>query len=127
MNDKTNLIDDDIPAHKKKSKNKGLPRSKHKHIYETVLLIRDYHITDCKTGKPKVTQCMQPTKVCIICGRIDEVDKDESLWEKHPDPNVKSWMIWRRELSEKALALPKWHCDFLDKFAVKMELESDES
>lgn len=118
MNDEMNLIEDDIPAYKKKSNNKGLPRSKHKHIYKTVLLIRDYHITDCKTGKPEITQHMQPTKVCMICGRIGEVDKDDSFWEKHPDPTIKKWM---KNLSEKALNLPKWHCDFWDKFAVKVE------
>ena len=121
MNDKINMIDDDILAYKKKSKKKGQPRSKHKHVYETVLLISDYHYIDYKTTAPKISQTIMPTKVCTICGRIDEVDKDESLWKKHLDPNAKPWMMWGRELSEKALVLPKWHCDFLDKFAVKME------
>ena len=31
-----------------------------------------------------------------------------------------------KELSEKALSLPKWHCaDFFDKFAVKVDDEGD--
>ena len=118
MNDKTNLIDDEIPAYKKKSKKKGQPRADHKHTYETVLLTRYYHFN---LGEPRTSECKQPTKVCTICGRIDEVDKDESLYEVHPDPTVKSWMVWRKELSEKALSLPKWYVDDFDKFATKME------
>lgn len=115
MNNKRNLIDDDIPAYKKRSKKKGLPRAKHKHIYETVLLTRYYHFD---WGH---SEHVNPVKVCTICGRIAEVDRDESLWTKCPDPNVKSWMIWLRELSEKALCLPKWYANDFDKFAIKME------
>ena len=122
MNDKMNLIDDDIPAYKKKSKKKGQPRSKHKHIYETVLLIRDYHYNDFKTGKPAISQTILPTKICTICGRIDEVDDDQSYYIKNPIPNL-PFFAFRKELSEKALSLPKWKCDFFDKFAVKMEEE----
>lgn len=122
MNDKVNLIDDDIPKHKKKSKNKGQPRSKHKHIYETVLLTRYIHFDFCG---PKVSEDKYPTKVCTICGRIDEIDKDESLYERHPDPDVKYWMVWRKDLSEKALSLPKWYVNDWDKFATKEEREDD--
>ena len=118
MNDKTNLIDDDIPAYKKKSNKKGQPRSKHKHIYETVLLTRYIHFDFCG---PQVSEEKYPTKVCTICGRIDKIDKDESLYEIHPDPDVKHWMVWRKNLSDKALSLPKWHCDLWDKFAIKVE------
>jgi hypothetical protein len=118
MSDKINLIDDEIPAYKKKSKKKGQPRADHKHTYETVLLTRYYHFN---LGEPRTSESKQPTKVCTICGRIDEIDKDESLYEIHPDPDVKHWMVWRKELSEKALSLPKWHADFFDKFATKVE------
>ena len=31
-----NCFEDDVPAHRKKSKKKGQPRADHKHIYETV-------------------------------------------------------------------------------------------
>ena len=118
MNDKMNLVNDDIPKHKKKSKKKGQPRANHKHIYETVLLTHYYHLN---VGKPYISEHMYPTKVCTICGRIDEVDKDESLYNVHPDPDVKRWMVWRKDLSEKALGLPKWYVNDFDKFAVKME------
>jgi hypothetical protein len=121
MNDKTNLIDDDIPAHKKKSKNKGLPRSKHKHIYETVLLENNWHTTDFKTGKPKVVTYLTPTKVCTICGRVDYCDKDPSYYNEKC--SLLFGCCFEKELSEKALALPKWKKDFFDKFAVKMEEE----
>lgn len=115
MLNEINFINDEIPAHKKKSKKKGQPRADHKHIYETVLLTRFSHSNFGDFER------VQPTKVCIICGRIGAVDKDESLWEKHPDPNIKSWMIWMKELSEKALSLPKWKADAWDKFATRME------
>ena len=125
MSNKIDLIDDEIPAYKKKSNKKGQPRSKHKHIYETVLLTRNYHTQDFKTGKPKVTQTILPTKVCAICGRIDEVDSDQSFYIKKPIPNL-PFFAFEKELSEKALSLPKWCAeDFWDKFAIKMETEDD--
>lgn len=114
----TNFIDDEIPAHKKKSKKKGQPRADHKHMYETVLLITRYHIN---VGAPSISEHIMPTKVCTICGRIGYIDEDESLYEAHPDPDVKRWMLWRKELSEKALGLPKWRADAFDKFATKTE------
>lgn len=116
MNDKMNLIDNEIPVYKKKSKKKGQPRADHKHIYETVLLTRYYHFN---TGELRTTESKQPTKVCTICGRIDYVDYDASLYDIHPDTAIK----WRfvKDLSEKALSLPKWCVDGFDKFAVKME------
>jgi hypothetical protein len=118
MGNKVDLIDNDIPAHKKKSKKKGQPRADHKHTYETVLLTRYFRFN---FDKPKISEQKYPTKVCTICGRIDEIDKDESLYEIHPDPNVKHWMVWRKDLSEKALNLQKWYVDGFDKFAIKME------
>lgn len=125
MKDKINLIENDIPAYKKKSKKKGLPRSKHKHIYETVLLCRNWHSTDFKNGTPKVTQIMAPTKVCTICGRIGDVDKDPLYYTEKPITYL-PWLVRERELSEKALNLPTWYTnDYFDKFAIKME-EDDE-
>ena len=118
MNNEMDLINDEIPAYRKKSKKKGQPRADHKHVYETVLLTRYYH---SNLGEPRTSEQVYPTKVCTICGRIDEIDKDESLYDVHPDPNVKRWMVWRKDLSEKAKGLPKWHADFFDKFATKME------
>lgn len=122
MGNKRDLIDNEVPAYKKKSKKKGQPRADHKHIYETVLLTRYYHFN---LGEPCVSEDKYPTKVCTICGRIGEIDKDESLYEIHPDPNVKHWMVWRKDLSEKALNLPKWQAkDYFDKFATKVEEET---
>ena len=118
MNDKVDLVENEIPAHKKKSKKKGQPRADHKHTYETVLLTRYYRFN---FGEPRVSENKQPTKVCTICGRIDYVDYDESLYAAHTDPNAKHCMVWVKDLSEKALGLPKWHADAFDKFATKME------
>lgn len=117
---RTPLVNEEL-KHKKKSTSKGLPRSKHKHTYETVLLTKDYHTTDYKTGKPKITQTTLPTKVCTICGRIDEVDKDQSFYIRKTVTDL-PFIVYKDVLSEKALNLPKWHAkDFWDKFAIKIE------
>ena len=127
MNDKTSLIDDDIPAYKKKSNKKGLPRSKHKHIYETVLLCRNWHYNDPYNSEPKVKQINTPTKVCVICGRVDCLDDDPSYYIKQEVGHL-PFLLHKTELSEKALGLPKWYVeDYFDKFAIKMEDESDDS
>lgn len=116
MNDKRNLIDDEPSAYKKRAKKKGQPRADHKHTYETVLLTRYLHFN---VGEPKTSERKQPTKVCTICGRIDYVDYDESLYDVHPDTEIKWAFV--KDLSEKALNLPKWHVDGFDKFAIKTE------
>jgi hypothetical protein len=113
MGNEINLVNDEIPAYKKKSKKKGLSRADHKHIYETVLLTRHLHYNS------RDSEYVLPTKVCMICGRIDKTDQDESLWEKNSEVSVKPWMRWMKELSEKALSLPKWEADAWDKFAIK--------
>lgn len=121
MNDKRIPIEKEEPKHKKKSKAKGLSRSKHKHTYETVLLIKNYHHTDLKTGISKVTQMTYPTKVCTICGRIGETDHDESYYIK--GDKVTRWLYCHCDcLSKKALKLPKWYThEYFDKFAYKGE------
>ena len=101
----------DEPKYKKKSKAKGQPRSKHKHEYETVLLTTKHEFN---FGEQRINYSAMPTNVCTICGRIDAVVWDD---EYYVGPRNR----YPRELSEKALSLPKWHCDFLDKFAVKDE------
>jgi hypothetical protein len=40
------MIEDEVGKYRKRSKAKGQPRSKHKHIYETVLLITSYEVPD---------------------------------------------------------------------------------
>ena len=116
MSNKVDLIDNEIPAYKKKSNKKGQPRADHKHTYETVLLTRYFHFN---VGEPRISEYKQPTKVCTICGRIDYVDYDESLYYVHPDDKMKWGLV--KDLSEKALSLPKWYVNDLDKFAIKME------
>ena len=124
MNEKRIPLADEETKHKKKSKSKGQPRSKHKHIYETVLLHRPYHGVDFKTGKERINITVLPTKVCNICGRIDETDCDPSYYINKPVPNL-PFYTFEKELSEKALNLPKWYTeDFFDKFATK-ETEGD--
>ena len=114
--DKVNLIDDEIPTYKKKSKKKGQPRADHKHTYETVLLTSYFHFN---FGEYRTSERKCPTKVCTICGRIDDVDYDDSLYEVRPDDTIKR--VYVRDLSDKALSLPKWHADAFDKFATKTE------
>lgn len=125
MNDKRSAFMDEETKHKKKSTSKGQPRAKHKHTYETVLLTRDYHSKNIKTGRPEVYEYRSVIKVCTICGRIDDVDYDPSYYVEKPCANL-PFAAYKKELSEKALGLPKWHCaDFFDKFAVKVEDEGD--
>ena len=84
MNDKKYFPESDETKYRKKSNNKGMPRSKHKHIYETVLLRSDYHHSDLKTGRPLVSTTEYPTKVCTICGRVDSIDKSDKYYVKTP-------------------------------------------
>lgn len=121
MNDKINLIDNEIPAYKKKSKKKGQPRSDHKHIYETVLLCQNYKYFDYNKKVYTKSLTFRPTKVCVICGRIAEVDFDPSYYVKSK-VNGLHFNLYDQELSEKALSLQRWHTeDYWDKFAIKTE------
>ena len=47
------------------------------------------------------------------------MDYDASLYDVHPDTKIKWAFV--KDLSEKALSLPKWRADGFDKFAVKVE------
>lgn len=124
MNKRRTPILIEEPKHKKKSTAKGLPRSKHKHIYETVLLESDYHHTDFKTGVDKIIKSFTPTKVCTICGRIDRADRDPSYYRDTANGAIRPWFSGVKELNEKALSLPKWYAgDYFSKFATKREAD----
>jgi hypothetical protein len=124
MDERRIPILNDEPKHKKKSTAKGLPRSKHKHIYETVLLESDYHLTDFKTGADKIIKNFTPTKVCTICGRIDKIDKDPSYYCNSAKGAILPWFTGTKELNEKALRLPKWYAgDYFSKTAIKREAD----
>ena len=56
------LLCEEETRYKKKSKAKGLPRSKHKHTYQTVLLKCYHTFPDFRTGKPRTTFTELPTK-----------------------------------------------------------------
>ena len=92
-------------------------------IYETVLLISNYHSTDFKTGKPEVIEMVYPTKVCTICGRVGETDHNDSYYVK--DDKTTRWLYCHSDgLSEKALKLSKWYRDdYFDKFAFRKKEE----
>ena len=98
-----------------------MPRSKHKHEYETVLLSRYYRFPDLDTGLEMVYEQRRPTKVCTICGRIDYMDDDPSYYEIIQS-TLNPPFIYEKVLTEKALNLPKWHVeDRYGKFAIKKE------
>ena len=118
MNNKINCINDEIPAYKKKSKKKGLPRANHKHIYETVLLNRVLNYSHLG-----VIHHEYPTQVCMICGYIGDLDKNETYYDIKRTSEG-HFPIIEKSLSEKALNLPKWHVDDWGKFAIKTEEES---
>lgn len=115
MNDRRIPLEKEEARHRKKSKKKGQPRADHKHEYKTVLLSRYYD----SALKPGVKyEDKQPVKVCIICGRIGDVDRGQYEIKNLPDI--------RYRIHEYAIrdeeSLEKWYVDdYFDKFAKKME------
>lgn len=108
-------LPNDIPKHKKKSKSKGQPRSKHKHEYKTVLL--HSYVEDFR-DKEKIKERLSATKVCTICGRIDEIDLEQYERVDVPHPFL--------YLTEKTIKDPEtledWYADgWMAKFAYKKE------
>jgi hypothetical protein len=123
MNVEQFLTIDEPIKHKKKSKAKGLPRSDHKHEYETVLLHATYNF---KSVVPKNKQFIYPAKVCTICGRIKSTDKDPSYYVEKLINTDLPYKVYSKSLSEKALSLPKWRVNNLfGKFAVKEVLGNE--
>ena len=118
------MIEDEIGKYKKRSTAKGQPRSKHKHIYETVLLINEYELPNVRTGRLELKRSEHPQKVCTICGRIEYMDYDPSYYEDEYICSDERY-IFQRKLSDKALQLPKYIHRNLEKFATKLE-ECDE-
>lgn len=115
MNEKRTPIENDSPKHRKKSKKKGQPRADHKHEYKTVLLLNEY-VSQYFPDKPTLTK--RPMKVCMICGRVGEMDmKQYDLTELQRIPFLLHQRVIRDEES-----LEKWYVDdYFDKFAKKME------
>lgn len=121
MDEKRTPLIEEESKYKKKSQSKGQPRSKHKHIYETVLLHKLYHSINYQTGKELSRVYLYPTKVCTICGRVGDIDKDSSYYI---DNQKIYWFLSEKSLTDKALSLPKWYVkDYFDKFAIKMKEE----
>jgi hypothetical protein len=102
------IIDDEVPKHKKKSKAKGLPRSNHKHKYITVALYVPIQIV----GKEDV-QSITKGSVCEICGRIDDFGFGWHI------EHFRDTMKTKERLLKK---YPKWYTNnMFDKFAKKIE------
>lgn len=119
------MIDEEVGKYRKKSTAKGQPRSKHKHIYETVLLVSYFELPNIHTGKQIKKEARYPTKVCTICGRVDSVDNDEKWYKKEKHENI-NFTYFTKELSENALRLPVWsRTDAFDKFAKPEEVNDD--
>ena len=119
------MIDEEVGKYKKRSTAKGQPRSKHKHEYITVLLHEQYEWPDVKTGRGTIKHDhIAPTRVCRICGRVEHRDTDESYYVKNSILNIPQ-LVFSKDLSDKALALPKWRRAPFDKFATPMEEKDD--
>ena len=111
----------EVGKYRKKSTAKGQPRSKHKHIYETVLLITPYQVPNVATGKQMEKEHRYPTRVCTICGRVADIDYDDKWYNKEEHKHLK-WIYFTKELSDAALKLPVWvRNDYCNKFAIPME------
>lgn len=115
MDKKRIPIENDEPRHRKRSKKKGRPRADHKHEYKTVLLLNEY-VNRYFPDRPTLTK--RPTKVCMICGRVGDIDLSQYAYEEVPDlPYLTYNKVIRDEES-----LEKWYVDdYFDKFAKKME------
>lgn len=117
MNERRIPFENDVPKHKKKSKKKGQPRADHKHEYKTVLL-HSYFDNPFKPGVKN--ECKQPVKVCMICGRVGNVDVGRYSRVEIPDM---PYRIHERVIRDEE-SLEKWYLDdFFDKFAHKTKSE----
>ena len=95
----------DVIKHHKKSNAKGQPKAKHKHQYETVCLHHKYSLTKPHDPNPWNVDYYSATKVCVICGRIDEADDDYYL--KEPGSNL--WCnYFKTKLIPETFNLPRW-------------------
>ena len=108
-------LESEEPRHRKKSKKRGQPRADHKHEYKTVLLLNEY-VNQYFPDKTTLTK--RPTKVCVICGRVGDIDYEMyELVEMHGMP----YRIHERKIRDEE-SLEKWYVDdYFDKFAKKME------
>ena len=121
------MVEDEVGKYRKRSKAKGQPRSKHKHIYETVLLITQYEVPDIHTVKQIKKEHKYPTKVCTICGRVDDIDCDKK-WYNKEEHKRSMWRYFTKELSDAALKLPVWFCNSRsDKFAIPMDEKEEKN
>ena len=111
------MFDEEVGKYRKKSTAKGQPRSKHKHEYQTVLLQTYYTFN---VGTPKTHVHEAPTRVCIICGRIDYIDDNPDYYISTTIPDI-PFRITHRSLSEKARSLTKYKANAFDKTAIKVE------
>ena len=119
------MIDEEVGKYRKKSTARGLPRSKHKHEYRTVLVVERFELPDIHTGKQVQHESKLPKKVCTICGRINGTDTDEK-WYNRTKQNHLKWTYFIKELSQDALELPVWICnEHFGKFATPVE-DNDE-
>ena len=118
MNERRIPLEREEPKHKKKSHGNGLSRSNHKHKYEPVLLHKYWKN---RYKNDEVTEIISVSKVCTICGRIDDVLKGDEWYDTEYE-NMGKYRIGKSHLNKKALALPKWYThDYFDKFAYKGE------
>lgn len=95
---------DDV-RYQKKSTSKGQSRSKHKHLYETVCLHHKYSLTKTHDPNPWNVDYYSATKVCVICGRINE--EDDAYYLKEEGNN--GWgNYFKTKLIPEAFNLPRW-------------------
>lgn len=94
------IEDQEIPKYKKKSKSKGLKRSKHKHTYKPCLLHLEEEIPNINepNGRKK-TDNYYYAEYCTICGRLtNEKYIEGKPWEEHSGYSV---MLTNEEIKEK--------------------------
>lgn len=105
MDEKRKPFENEVPKHKKKSKNKGQPRADHKHEYRDVIL-HSWWNNPFKHGV--VIENMEICKVCTICGRIGDYITGRFFGLNNSEYNTAEMEHWMVD-------------DYFDKFAKKME------
>jgi hypothetical protein len=120
MNEKRTLVENEVPKHKKKSKKKGQPRADHRHEYKTVLLLNEY---ENRYFPGQKSLLKSPTSVCVICGRVGDIDMSQYDLVEVPDL---PYRVSKRVIRDED-KLEKWYVDdYFDKFAKKMEEQENE-
>lgn len=102
--DLAEVIENDIPKYKKKSRKKGQPRADHKHEYKKVVV---HSFIDSPFQQGIKNEYQDIHEVCMICGRIGRLISSGLFGFDDSKYNMQDIEHWYVE-------------DYFDKFAKKL-------